>query len=81
MTPRSIALGPVPGVDSVAGAAGAHAAKPKSYHGTGEVAASMAKMRNVIGREVVNVLVSDPNAVVKVTLELQAEFRTTRPTT
>jgi len=49
--------------------------KAKSYHGTAEVTASMAKSRLILlADELINVLVSDPNAVVKVTLEIAAEF-------
>jgi hypothetical protein len=55
--------------------AGSPTTKAKSYHGTAEVTASMAKMRLAqLAEEIISVLVSDPNAVVKVTLEIQAEF-------
>lgn len=56
------------------------ATRPKSYHGTAEVTASMARMRlTQLAEEIINVLVSDPNAVVKVTLEIQAEFPSGAP--
>jgi len=49
--------------------------KAKSYQGTAEVTSSMAKSRLILlADELINVLVSDPNAVVKVTLEIAAEF-------
>jgi hypothetical protein len=50
-------------------------ARSHSFHGTAEVAAATAKMRLVqIADEIVSLLVSDPNASVKVTLEISAEF-------
>ena len=49
--------------------------RPKSFHGTAEVAPATAKMRMVqIAEEIVSVLVSDPNASVKVVVEISAEF-------
>jgi hypothetical protein len=49
--------------------------KPKSFHGTVEVAPATAKMRMVqIAEEIVSVLISDPNASVKVVVEISAEF-------
>jgi hypothetical protein len=46
-----------------------------SFHGTAEVAPATAKMRLVqIGDEIVSVLGSDPNAGVKVVVEISAEF-------
>ena len=51
------------------------AAKPKSFHATAEVPAATAKMRLVqIADEIVTVLNSDPNASVRVVLEISAEF-------
>jgi hypothetical protein len=50
-------------------------AGPRSFHGTVEVAPATAKMRLVqIADEIVSVLVSDPNASVKVVVEISAEF-------
>jgi hypothetical protein len=50
-------------------------AGPHSFHGTVEVAPATAKMRLVqIADEIVSVLVSDPNASVKVMVEISAEF-------
>lgn len=50
-------------------------AKPRSYHGSADVPASTARMRLMeIADEVVRLLATDPNANVKVTLELSAEF-------
>jgi hypothetical protein len=49
--------------------------RPRSFHGTVEVAPATAKMRLVqIAEEIVSVLVSDPNASVKVVVEISAEF-------
>ena len=50
-------------------------AKPRSFHGTAEIAAATAKMRLVqLADEIISVLVSDPNASVKVVVEVSAEF-------
>lgn len=49
--------------------------KPKSFHGTAEITPATAKMRMVqIADEIVSLLVSDPNASVKVVVEISAEF-------
>ena len=54
---------------------GAADARPRSFHGTVEVAPATAKMRLVqIADEIVSVLVSDPNGSVKVVVEISAEF-------
>ncbi len=51
------------------------ASAPKSFHGTADVAPATAKMRLVqIADEIVSLLASDPNASVKVVLEISAEF-------
>jgi hypothetical protein len=51
------------------------APRPRSFHGTVEVAPATAKMRLVqIADEIVAVLGSDPNASVKVVVEISAEF-------
>jgi hypothetical protein len=48
---------------------------PRSFHGTVEVAPATAKMRMVqIADEIIAVLGSDPNASVKVVVEIAAEF-------
>jgi DEAD/DEAH box helicase len=48
---------------------------PKSFHGSAEIAPATAKMRLVqIADEIVSLLVSDPNASVKVVVEISAEF-------
>jgi len=50
-------------------------AKSRFFHGTAEVTASTAKMRLVqLADEIISVLCSDPNATVKVTVEISAEF-------
>jgi len=49
--------------------------KPKSFHGTVEVPAETAKARLVtIADEVIKLLASDPNATIRVTLEIAAEY-------
>jgi predicted AAA+ superfamily ATPase len=51
------------------------AAKPKSFRGSVEVSATLAKSRlNTIAEEVIALLVSDPNATLRITLEIDAEF-------
>jgi hypothetical protein len=48
---------------------------PKVFHGTADVAPATAKMRLVqIADEMVSLLASDPNASVKVVVEISAEF-------
>ncbi len=50
-------------------------AKARAFHATAEVSAATAKMRLVeLADEVVSVLVSDPNASVRVVVEISAEF-------
>jgi len=50
-------------------------ARARSFHGTVDVAPATAKMRMVqIAEEIVSVLVADPNASVKVVVEISAEF-------
>jgi hypothetical protein len=50
-------------------------AKPKSFHGSVEVNATLAKSKlNTIAEEVISLLTSDPNANVRVTLEISADF-------
>ena len=66
----SAAASVIPGMDGGTGLARSH-----SFHGSAEVAAATAKMRLVqIADEIVSLLVADPNASVKVTLEVSAEF-------
>ena len=49
--------------------------KARSFHGMAEVAPATAKMRLVqLADEIISVLSSDPNAVVKVTVDIAAEF-------
>ena len=51
------------------------AAKPRSFHGTAEVPAATAKMRFVqLADEIVSVLNSDPNAAVRLVVEISADF-------
>lgn len=50
-------------------------AAPKSFHGAADIAPATAKMHLVqIADEIVSLLASDPNASVKVVLEISAEF-------
>lgn len=49
--------------------------KPRAFHGNVAINAAMAKMRLVqVADEIIAVLTADPNAEVKVTLEIQVEF-------
>lgn len=51
------------------------ASKFKSFHGTVEVSPTLAKSRlNTIADEVIALLGSDPNATIKITLEIDATF-------
>lgn len=60
---------PIPGPGPVV------AAKPKSFHGSVEVNAALAKSKlNTIADEVIALLTSDPNAAVRITLEIAADF-------
>jgi hypothetical protein len=73
--------GPIP-TPSTTGGNGSGAGKgtpipqaPKSFHGTVDVPPATAKMRLVqIADEIVALLASDPNASVKVVLEISADF-------
>jgi hypothetical protein len=49
--------------------------KPRVFHGSVVINAAMAKMRMVeVAEEIVAVLAADPNADVKLMLEIQANF-------
>ena len=49
--------------------------RPKSFHGSADVAPAAAKMRLVqIAEEIIAILAADPNAEVKVRLEIEANF-------
>lgn len=49
--------------------------KPRLFHGTAEIAPTTAKMRLVdLANEIISPLISDPNAKVKITVEIAAEF-------
>lgn len=51
------------------------APRPRSFHGSAEVAPAAAKMRLVqIAEEIIAILAADPNAAVKVNVEIQATF-------
>ena len=63
---------PIPGQTPIQGAG-----KARAFYGSAEVKASTAKMRLVqIAEEIVNVLASDPNATLKITVEINAEYPT-----
>ena len=47
----------------------------QSYHGTAQIAPATAKMRMVeLAEEIISLLAADPDAVVKVTIEISADF-------
>lgn len=49
--------------------------KAKSFHGSAEVAPAAAKMRLVqIAEEIISILTTDPNAEIKVRIEIEASF-------
>jgi predicted AAA+ superfamily ATPase len=49
--------------------------KAKSFHGSAEVAPAAAKMRLVqIAEEIISILTADPNAEIKVRIEIEANF-------
>ena len=49
--------------------------KARSFHGTAEVTPAAAKVRlTELADEIISLLVSDPTATVKVTVEIDAEF-------
>lgn len=53
----------------------AAASKPKTFHGSIQIKASAAKMNLVqVAEEIISVLASDPNAMLNVTVEINAEF-------
>jgi predicted AAA+ superfamily ATPase len=67
--------GPSPAVSEPSGSAGAGQLKSRAFYGSAEVNAATAKMRFVqIAEEIVSALVSDPNATVKISVEINAEF-------
>jgi hypothetical protein len=66
---------PGPGPGGSGTGAVAPKAKVRSFHGMAEVASATAKIRLVqLADEIISVLSSDPNAVVKVSVEIVAEF-------
>lgn len=71
-TPAS-AIKQTPG--SASASTAASVARARSFHGHVEISAATAKMKLVsISEEVISVLALDPNATVKVTVEIDAEF-------
>lgn len=70
---------PTTGTDTKTKPAGpgstAAAAKAKSFHGSVEVNPTLAKSKlNTIAEEIIALLTADPNATVKITLEIAADF-------
>lgn len=67
--------GASPAAGPVATPASPASAKPKAFFGSAEVPPATAKMRLVqIAEEIVSVLTSDPNAAVRLVVEISAEF-------
>ena len=70
MTPPSVAM---PGIDAISGKLKASGAK--SFHATVEVPTATSKVRLVqLAEEIIGVLCSDPNATVKLVVEISADF-------
>jgi hypothetical protein len=50
-------------------------AKPRSFHGAADIPPATAKMRMIqLAEEIVSLLMTDPNAQVRVTVEIAADF-------
>ena len=61
--------------EPVTPASAATAARPRTFHGSAEVPPATAKMRLVqIAEEIVSVLSTDPNATIRLVVEISAEF-------
>ena len=72
-TPGPITHGPTPAGSTPPGPPSA--TKAKSFHGSAAVAPAAAKMRLVqIAEEIIAALAADPNAEVKVRIEIEAKF-------
>jgi uncharacterized protein len=66
---------PSPGFPAPGSSGTTPQARARSFHGMADVASATAKIRLVqLADEIVSVLSSDPNAAVKVTVEITAEF-------
>jgi predicted AAA+ superfamily ATPase len=64
-----------PATPTGSGGAVAVASRPRTFHATADIPAATAKMRLVeIAEEIVSVLSSDPNASVRLALEISADF-------
>ena len=71
--PSGTSGGPQPG--GAPPVTGGVATKPRAFHATAIVPAATAKMRLVeIAEEIVSVLASDPNATVRLAVEISADF-------
>ena len=67
--------GPVPGGPTPLGPTPPVTAKAKSFHGNVTINATTAKMRLVqVAEEIIAALAADPNAEVKISVEIQANF-------
>ena len=74
-TPSGLALPSPPPSTAAAHHVTPPPARSRSFHGAAEVTAATSKMRLVqLAEEIIAVLSSDPNATVKVVLEISAEF-------
>lgn len=78
-TPSPVTPGPTAGggnvVPGTSGTPATASTKPRAFYGSAEVNATTAKMRLVqIAEEIINILSSDPQASVKVAVEITAEF-------
>lgn len=74
-SPDPIGPGPDPGPGPIVPPSLTKQTKFKSFHGSADVASSAAKFRLVdIADEIIAVLHSDPNASIKITVEISAEF-------
>jgi uncharacterized protein len=77
---QAVISSPMPGGTGTAGSANGAtsvttAYRPRSFHGSVDVPAATAKMRLVqIAEEIVSVLGQDPNALLKLTIEISAEY-------
>ena len=75
LPPGSPLPGPVPPGPTPPGAVPTGAPKAKSFHGNVAINASAAKMRLVqVAEEIIAALAADPNAEIKVSVEIQANF-------
>jgi len=73
--PGPVPPGPTPPGSNPSGPTPTPTPKPRAFHGNVAINASTAKMRMVqVAEEIIAVLAADPNAEVKVTVEIQVSF-------